>query len=150
MIVDHDGVANFGRDKNMKALEDMMGPLMERMSSLFEKEKNVKGGGYDDLHMEYDWHPPEKPFTKLQAQLCPSLINCFTLTTSTWYQVTVKCLKEVDWATTAFNHLVMDKQYKAMLRSLVEQHRSNKGKIVTDVIRGKGKVSSRVLNNDIG
>ncbi|KAF2028630.1 P-loop containing nucleoside triphosphate hydrolase protein, partial [Setomelanomma holmii] len=51
----------------------------------------------------------------------------------------VKHLKEVDWAMTAFDHLVMDKQYKNLLRSLVEQHHSNKGKIVTDVIRGKGK-----------
>ncbi|KAJ4301945.1 hypothetical protein N0V90_004041 [Kalmusia sp. IMI 367209] len=145
VIVDHDGIANFGRDKTLKAVEDNMGPLMDMLTSLFEKEHNIKGGGYDSVHMEYDWHPPEKPFTKLQAQLCPSLINCFTLATNTWYVVSVQHLKEVDWATSAFNHLVMDKQYKQMLRSLVEQHRGNKGKIVTDVIRGKGKASSRIF-----
>ncbi|PVH97971.1 P-loop containing nucleoside triphosphate hydrolase protein [Periconia macrospinosa] len=53
--------------------------------------------------------------------------------------MSVKHLKEVDWAMTAFTHLVMDRQHKDMLRSLVEQHRSSKGRIVTDVIRGKGK-----------
>ena len=145
MIVVHDGIANFGRDKTMKAMEDWIGPMMDSLSLLFDKEHNVKGGGYDSVHMEYDWHPPEKPFTKLQAQLCPSMINCFTLASNTWYLVSVENLKEVDWATAAFNHLVMDKQHKEMLRSLVEQHRTHKGKIVTDVIRGKGKVSSHIL-----
>ena len=139
--MDHDGISIFARDKSMKAMEDWIGPMMNKMMGLFEKEHSIRGGGYDDVHIEYDWHPPEKPFTKLQAQLCPSLINCFTLATNTWYVVSVENLKEVDWATTAFNHLVMDKQYKETLRGLVEQHRSNKGKVVSDVIRGKGKVS---------
>lgn len=148
VIIDHDGITNFGRDKTIKGLEDMIGPMMERMSALFQNEHSIKGGGYDNVHLEYDWHPPEKPLTKLQAQLCPSLINCFTIATHTWYVVSVKHLREVDWATIAFDHLVMDKQYKTMLRSLVEQHRSNDGKIVTDVIRGKGKVSGDTSNND--
>jgi hypothetical protein len=143
VIVDHDGIVNFGRDKTLRALEERLNPMMDFLTSFFDKEQNIKGGGYDSLHMEYDWHPPEKPLTKLQAQLCPSVINCFTLATNTWHQVSVKHLKEVDWATAAFDHLVMDKHYKTMLRNLVEQHRSNKGKIMTDVIRGKGKVSSR-------
>lgn len=147
VIVDHDGIANFGRDKTLRAMEDWLGPMMERLTSFFDKESTVKGGGYDSVHIEYDWHPPEKPLTKLQAQLCPSLINCFTLATNTWYQVSIKYLKEVDWSRTAFNHLVMDKQYKDMLRSLVEQHRSHKGKIMTDVIRGKGKVSSHIFRH---
>lgn len=145
MIVDHDGIANFGRDKTLAVMGDWLGPMMDRMTALFDREQNVKGGGYDSVHMEYDWHPPEKPLSKLQAQLCPSLINCFTLATSTWYVVSVSNLKEVGWASTAFDHLVMVKPYKDMLRSLVEQHRENKGKIMTDVIRGKGKVSSRIL-----
>ncbi|KAH7393971.1 P-loop containing nucleoside triphosphate hydrolase protein [Phaeosphaeria sp. MPI-PUGE-AT-0046c] len=139
VIVDHDGVANFGQDKTIKALEDWVGPIMDRLSSLFDQEQSIKGGGYDSVHMEYDWHPPEKPITTMQAQLCPSVINCFTLATNKWYLVSVKNLKEVNWTTTAFDHLVMDKQYKTMLRGLVEQHRSNKNKILADVIRGKGK-----------
>lgn len=129
----------------MKVMEDWLVPMFDQLSFLSKSEQHVKGGGYDILHMEYDWHPPERPFTTLQAQLCPSLINCFTIATNTWYLVSVKHLKEVDWATAAFDHLVMDNQYKKMLRSLVEQHRSNKGKIVTDVIRGKGKASSKPL-----
>lgn len=118
--------------------------MIDRMNSLFKEEPKIKGGGYDSVHGEYDWHPPEKPLTKLQAQLCPSLIYCFTLATNTWYQVSVKNLREVEWETAAFDHLVMEKKYKDNLRSLVEQHRSNKGKVVTDVIRGKGKVSSHI------
>jgi hypothetical protein len=140
VIIDHDGIANVGRDRATKIMEDWLGPMMERINSLIHQEQNIKGGGYDSLHMEYDWHPPDKPLTQLQAQLCPSLINCFTLATHRWYLVSVRYLKEVEWTTTAFDHLVMDKHNKQTLRSLVEQHRSNKGKVVTDVIRGKGKV----------
>lgn len=141
MIVDQDGITHYGRDKSSRILEDWLVVFMDRLSSWMDKEQSIKGGGYDSLHMEYDWHPPEKPFTKLQAQLCPSVIHCFTLATNTWHQISVRNLTEVDWSTTAFDHLVMDKQYKMMLRSLVEQHRNNKGKIVTDVIRRKGKVT---------
>lgn len=127
----------------LKDMEDLMGPMIERLTSFFDGEESIKGGGYDSLYMEYDWHPPEKPITTMQAQLCPSVINCFTLATNKWYLVSVKNLREVSWTTTAFDHLVMDKQYKMLLRGLIEQHRSNKGKILTDVIRGKGKVRSR-------
>lgn len=144
VIVDNDGIANYGRDKNLRAVEDMIGVMMERVGGWLAKEQNIKGGGYDDLHGELDHFVPEKPFSKLQAQLCPSTINCFTLTANTWYQVSVKHLKEVDWSMEAFTHLVMNKDQKQMLRNLVEQHRSNKGKMVTDVIRGKGKVGSHL------
>lgn len=118
---------------------DIIDPLIQMFNS-FKAEPQVQQGAISDKYVEFDGIPPSQAFTPLQAALCPSLVNCISLESKVWYQVTVKNLQEVQWSKQAFDHLVLDPGFKEMLRGLVESHRKNRGRVISDVIQGKGKV----------
>jgi hypothetical protein len=42
VIIDYDGIANVGRDRATKIMEDWLGPMMERINSLIHQEQNIK------------------------------------------------------------------------------------------------------------
>ena len=101
----------------------------------------MKGTGYDDRYLELDGQSPHTSFTPIQAQLCPSTVCCFSMNDEKWYTVMVDKVASPEWAKLAFNSLVLDESLKTMLRGLVEQHKKNKGKVMSDIIEKKGKVS---------
>ncbi len=107
-----------------------------------EYENGVVGTGLSHDHVIFDDFQKEKDFSSLQAQLCPSSVICYAIDTHAWFRITISRITDVDWATDALNHLVLEKlQTKEILVRLVQQHKNNKDKILGDVIKSKGKVS---------
>ena len=139
-------------DKVFTQLNDFLGPISDVISTLINKETPVPRSEFDDMHANFDNFPPSQEFGPLQAQLCPSTVNCCVLRSKKWYSVTVSNLKEVDWAKAAFEHLVLDESVKTMLQGLVEQHKKNKalGRIMSDVIPTKGQGLVIVLHGPPG
>ena len=152
VIVDHDGFSMYGGEGEQRMfsqLTDFFGPVGDLLSSFTTKEVPVLGGGFDDIYVDFDHVPPYKEFTELQAQLCPSTVNCCVLRTKKWFVVTVPNLHPVEWSTAAFKHLVLEDSIKEMLKGLVEQHKKNKSlkRIMSDVIPSKGEVTQPAASN---
>jgi hypothetical protein len=146
VIVDHDGFSMFGTGEQvLHQVSDFFGPIGELMANFMTKEPLIGGSGFDNFHQEFDNTAPHEPFTKLQAQLCPSTVHCCVLRTKKWFLVTVKNLRNVEWAKHSFDHLVLDESVKQMIQGLVEQHKKNKGRVLSDVIPSKGQVSGNHL-----
>ena len=110
----------------------------------------MRGVGKDDRYLDWDDFDRNERFHALQAQLCPSVVKCFSLTTLEWYSVLVDNLQEIEWKTEAFNHLVLEEASKKMLKGLVEQHKKNKSNVMLDVIEGKGTGLVVVLHGPPG
>ena len=152
VIVDNDGPSRvniwdlFSEDGEVP-LSGMLRPLME---SIFEA-RTVEGTKFDGIFSNFDNFPPEKNFEALQAQLCPSTINVYFLTSKMWSRVAVSNIKKVKWNKKAFEHLVLEDDKKKLLRGLVEVHKENKnhGRIIRDVIPTKGQVRSLFNVTDI-
>lgn len=144
VLVDQDGFGLFppADVKPLSMISDMMGPIGELVNNFLKAESHVAGGEMDRLYSHLDSVHPSKTFEPLQAQLCPSTINCCVLSTKKWHLVSISNLHEVQWAREAFNHLVLDRSIKDMLQGLVEEHKKNKKlkRIMSDVIPSKGQV----------
>jgi hypothetical protein len=92
-------------------MSELMGPFGEALAGIFKDELSV-GGDMDSLYSHMDAVHPTKPFEPLQAQLCPSTINCCVLGTMKWYSISITNLRDVDWAKEALEHLVLEPSIK--------------------------------------
>ena len=113
-------------------------------SRQIEYERSVVGTGLDPEHASFDDFPPAESFSDLHAQLCPSSVIGFAIKSREWFRISISRIKDVDWATDALEHLVLERRTKDMLVALVEQHRNNRDKVISDVIKSKGKVRHRI------
>ena len=116
----------------------MIGGLGE--SRQIEYERSVVGTGLDTEHMSFDDFPKDQEFSPLQSQLSPSSVICYAIKSRGWFRISISRIRDVDWATDALKHLVIEPQTKSMLVALVQQHKNNKDKVLGDVIKSKGKV----------
>ncbi len=70
--------------------------------------------------------------------ICSQLIPGFSLVDKRWCFFRVDLVKDVEYNTTAFESLMLDRMYKQMILSLVKVH-TGSGVLFDDVIKGKGK-----------
>jgi hypothetical protein len=144
VIVDHDGFGEYSDsnapvDAILKPLGNLIKPVVAMLRGT--KSMPVIGSGYDDRYTDYDGQSPTEDFTPEQLMLCPSIVNVYALDTKKWFEVAISNCKPVRWSTVALDHLVLAEKTKEMIRALVEQHTVNKGRVMNDVITGKGGVS---------
>ncbi|KAK4224660.1 putative atpase aaa+ type core [Podospora fimiseda] len=104
-----------------------------------EYEWPVHGAGMDEDFAEFDDFPRDRPFTDRQAQLCPSSVLCYAIKSRAWYEVSLSKLKDVEWDKSGLGSLVIDPDTKKMLAGLVEQHRKNRVRGLSDIVQSKGK-----------
>jgi hypothetical protein len=124
----------------MAKVKEMMKPMLSIYGGMFKKgERPIIESGYDPRYAIYDAHADAKKISRLQALLCPSLINCLCMATKRWYQVSIANLSPVKWSTNAIDALVMEEK-KNIIRSLVEKHSKNSDKVIDHFMIGKGKV----------
>ena len=102
----------------------------------------MDGTSQKDPNFELDEHSPNQSFTPIQAQLCPPTLCCFSLNDEKWYTIIVDNVISPEWNKDAFESLVLERSLKTMLRGLVDQHKKNKEKVMSDIIEKKGKASS--------
>ena len=100
----------------------------------------MKGSGYDNSYIDFDEYSKDEKFSTLQAQVATPTVVCFSIDRELWFSIDVQSLSPVEWRKTAFDHLVLDKSSKDLLKGLVEQHKKNEEKLMGDVIESKGMV----------
>ena len=105
----------------------------------YRLERNTNAGLSSD-YRRYDFCTVNQPFDDLQAQLCPSVVHCFTVASQRCYSIAVGAVEEVDWESDAITHLVLEENTKRRLKELVRMHQSAKEKVIKDIIPSKGKV----------
>jgi len=98
----------------------------------------------DGEHGSFDGFPTNEEFSALQAQLCPPFAYCYGLGSRMWYEIAISRTEEVQWQKEAIHQLVLEQETKEMLIGLVKQHQINKGKVLSDIIPSKGKVSASI------
>ena len=125
-------------------------PAMAAMQIFNHKEPPIKLGDFDERNIHLDNVDAKATFNDLQALLCPASLNCFSLTMRKWFAASIDNLSEIDWSTSAWDHLVLDQQKKWTIRTLVANHRTKSRspdeEVMTgDVIERKGSVCRRFI-----
>jgi len=94
----------------------------------------------------YDRVDKNKAFTEEQYLICPPRVLGFFMVRKTWAQLLVEDVADLGKNDgDAFNKLVLERQQKTLIRSLVSRHgeesESSEGgsQQVEDIIEGKGK-----------
>jgi hypothetical protein len=89
---------------------------------------------------QWDQLPLNTALTDQQAQLCPAVIKCVSISTNNDFNVSVGNLEPVSWNREAIELLVLDENKKDLLKGLVAQHshRTKTGEF-GDLIENKGK-----------
>jgi hypothetical protein len=84
-----------------------------------------------------------------QLILCTNLVPVFALTSRRWWQVPLEDLRDIQFNTEAFDKLILPRNQKQMIQSLVTVH---VGKLLKfdDVIAGKGKGMVFLLHGESG
>jgi hypothetical protein len=146
VVIDHDGPQRSedpdNRSKLTIPMKDVMSSLTPLLQMWSTKERAVKTGDFDERSVNYDNVPPDAPFDPLQAQLCPSSVNCFSLTAKKWFAISIDNLQPIVWDKQAWDHLVLDDEVKGTIRDVVTHHRADSDSVIHgDVITGKGNVS---------
>ncbi|KAK4054118.1 hypothetical protein OIV83_001143 [Microbotryomycetes sp. JL201] len=79
-------------------------------------------------------------FDQEQAYLLPPILHGFSLRAKRWGEFLVDQLSTISWTDNAFEHLVIPSSYRRIIRSLVTVHAASdlKGRLMTDVVEGKG------------
>jgi hypothetical protein len=111
-----------------------------------QKEPPILTGALEEVPDAPDNFPASKPFSDLQAQLCPSALYCCLPRTTTWYSVAIANLTPVEWQKDAIEALVMAGNTKQTLCDLVEEHK--RGRLegaLSDFIANKGQVHTSSL-----
>lgn len=95
-----------------------------------------------DEREDYQWDqlPLNAVLTDQQAQLCPAVIRCVSISTKHDFNVSVETLEPISWNREAIELLVLDENKKDLLKGLVAQHshRTKAGEF-GDLIENKGK-----------
>lgn len=95
-----------------------------------------------DEREDYQWDqlPLNTVLTDQQAQLCPAVIKCVSISTKHDFNVSVENLEPISWNREAIELLVLDENKKDLLKGLVAQHshRTKTGEF-GDLIENKGK-----------
>jgi len=81
-------------------------------------------------------HPSHQLEDVLSSELylCAPTIGGYSLVSKSWGRFVVDQLKEVEWDSSAFGHLVLDPEKKDLIEAIVS---AKKNSLVTDVISGK-------------
>ncbi|KAK0484855.1 P-loop containing nucleoside triphosphate hydrolase protein [Armillaria novae-zelandiae] len=87
-----------------------------------------------------------------ELHLLPTKVYGFNLGTKKWSQFLVEHLKPVMFDENAWDHLVLDKDIKILIKGLVEvtKNSNSSSKIISDVISGKGGGLISVLHGPPG
>ncbi len=118
-----------------------MNTMMDLLVGESDKEPPILVELPDDIEGARENIPPSKPFSNLQAQLCPSEVYCCAPRTGTWYDITIANLEPVAWQKDAIESLVLEDKTKQTLCELVEEHKRGRLEgVLTDFIRNKGQV----------
>jgi hypothetical protein len=147
VVVDNDGASHYDDPEKAKQIQmpnfkDLLAPMMGVMQMFDRKEPPIKPGDFDERNANLDDVHVDADFTPLQARLCPSSANCFSLTSRKWFAISIENLSEVEWNMSAWDHLVLDESTKNTIKMLVEHHRARANEeVIGDVIEGKGNVS---------
>jgi len=115
-----------------------------------EYEYPVYGAGLSSAYDDFDDFPRHREFTDLQAELCPASVVCYALQKRAWFDVQCSRISEVEWASGTMESLVINEDTKRTLVCLVEQHKKNKDKGLSDIIKFKGKGLIIVLHGNPG
>ena len=95
-----------------------------------------------DEREDYQWDqlPLNTILTDQQAQLCPAVIKCVSISTKHEFNVSIENLAQISWNREAIELLVLDENKKDLLKGLVAQHshRAKNGEF-GDLIENKGK-----------
>ncbi len=101
------------------------------------------GTGLDPEHLGFDDFRRRKSSADCRRSYRPSSVIAYAIKARAWFRISISRITDVDWATSALDHLVLLKIGPRTCWSRpVEQHWSNKDKILSDVIKSKGKVRS--------
>ena len=72
------------------------------------------------------------------AHLLPPILYGFSFVHKKWGEFSVDRLREIEWSSAPFNHLVLPPAYRNVVKSLIEIHSSDKRhQLVSDVVQGK-------------
>lgn len=89
---------------------------------------------------QWDYMPLDTVLTDEQAQLCPAIIGCVSISSEHVFHCSVENLELVKWNKEAIEHLVLDEDKKDLLKGLVAQHSHRaKTREFGDLIENKGK-----------
>ncbi|KAK0643994.1 P-loop containing nucleoside triphosphate hydrolase protein [Cercophora newfieldiana] len=115
-----------------------------------EYEYPVYGAGLSSMYDDFDDFDPKNEFSDLQAELCPATVVGYALQRRCWYEIQCSKVAEVDWAPNTMENLVIDEKTKRTLVCLVDQHKKNRGRGLSDIIKSKGKGLIVVLHGNPG
>ena len=114
-----------------------------------------------DQSMARDMGRPEKavsrskepdltPLTDDQRLLTISTIKCFNTSNMTWECLEVSKLEDVQWASSAFNDLVLSGPHKDSLLAMVDPNLHRNSELSKDLIEGKGQGTTILLSGPPG
>ncbi|KAK0616618.1 P-loop containing nucleoside triphosphate hydrolase protein [Immersiella caudata] len=115
-----------------------------------EYEYPVYGAGLSSTHDDFDDFTPDQEFSDLQAELCPATVACYALQKRDWFEIQCSKISEVEWGTGALESLVINEDTKRTLVCLVDQHKKNRDKGLSDIIKFKGKGLIVVMHGNPG
>ncbi|KAK5656929.1 hypothetical protein OQA88_3451 [Cercophora sp. LCS_1] len=115
-----------------------------------EYEYPVYGAGINSTHDSFDDFDPKNEFSDLQAELCPATVVGYAMQKRSWYEIQCSKISEVDWAPGTMKSLVINEDTKRTLVCLVDQHKKNRDRGLSDIIKFKGKGLVVVLHGNPG
>ncbi|KAK6075787.1 AAA family ATPase [Seiridium cupressi] len=149
VVVDHSGYKQFGENAILSKVNDMMASMFDSKKKI--PERPVLMGALDEVEGALDDWPASKPFSQIQARLCPSELYSCAPRSTIWYYVSVANLKPIEWGKDAIDSLVIEPTTKDILRGLVEEHKKRKlDSIVSDFMPDKGQGLVIVLHGPPG
>ncbi|KAK4204696.1 P-loop containing nucleoside triphosphate hydrolase protein [Triangularia verruculosa] len=111
---------------------------------------NSNRGGFSDLgfpskafvglgtwYNEYDVIDPSQSPDELTLLLCPKTVHAFSLREKAWFEYDVSNLKPVEFRENAWSRLVLNSEYKDIIRAMVRSYLGNKTQF-QDLVAGKG------------
>ncbi|KAK6081606.1 AAA family ATPase [Seiridium cupressi] len=149
VVVDQSGYKQFGENAILSKVNDMMASMFDSKKKI--PERPVLMGALDEVEGALDDWPASKPFSQIQARLCPSELYSCAPRSTIWYYVSVANLKPIEWGKDAIDSLVIELTTKDILRGLVEEHKKRKlDSIVSDFMPDKGQGLVIVLHGPPG
>ncbi|EKM58422.1 uncharacterized protein PHACADRAFT_252732 [Phanerochaete carnosa HHB-10118-sp] len=127
----HHGIATVHVDSETNLKLTINERIMIDVESFFEFGHQRRFA--PEVYRELD---PEQ-LSEEELLICTPVVLGFCFTTKLWGAFAIDRIAEVDWSEEPFERLVMGKQKKHLIRSLVTQHTSQQN--FDDVVAGKGR-----------
>jgi len=91
----------------------------------------------DSIYNKYDMLQPDKEPDELTMLLCPQQVHGYCLRDRLWKNLNVTQLRDISFRTNAWDRLVLDAEYKDIVRAMVSSY-IDKTAMLDDLVAGKG------------